>query len=223
MNYELKYKFSKRAFTLAEILVTLGIIGIVAALTIPNAVKKYQDVAYKAAYKRAYSALNQAFLSAKNKDLFVEAPNTTPRPTGFDKNFMSIMTQMKIAKTCTSGSDNAQCWSTDGEKYNSSYPSSSSYAYMDVSGMAWSQYWGGCSNIFVDTNGFKKPNQWGKDRFFFLIYDNYGRAEMSMSYPTKITLPVDNHSGACAHGKCGDANSPDYGTFYATSWILNSK
>lgn len=33
---------SKRAFTLAEVLITLGIIGVVAALTLPSVITNYQ-------------------------------------------------------------------------------------------------------------------------------------------------------------------------------------
>lgn len=36
-------KISQQAFTLSEVLITLGIIGIVAALTIPNIMTKYYE------------------------------------------------------------------------------------------------------------------------------------------------------------------------------------
>jgi prepilin-type N-terminal cleavage/methylation domain-containing protein len=35
---------AKRGFTLAEVLITLGIIGIVAAMTIPGLITKYQNM-----------------------------------------------------------------------------------------------------------------------------------------------------------------------------------
>ena len=50
----------KSAFTLAEVLITLGIIGVVAALTIPNLIAKYQLMECIAAYKKTISILNQA-------------------------------------------------------------------------------------------------------------------------------------------------------------------
>lgn len=49
------------AFTLAEILVTLGIIGIVAALTIPNITKKYTERAIITKYKKMYSTISNAY------------------------------------------------------------------------------------------------------------------------------------------------------------------
>ena len=50
---------SKWGFTLAEVLITLGIIGVVAALTIPQVVQNYQKQATATALKKAYSELNQ--------------------------------------------------------------------------------------------------------------------------------------------------------------------
>ena len=49
------------AFTLAEVLITLTIIGVIAALTIPNLLQKYQDEALKTAYKKTYNVLNNAY------------------------------------------------------------------------------------------------------------------------------------------------------------------
>ena len=47
-------------FTLAEVLITLGIIGVVAAMTRPTLMNSTQGAQYKAAYKKALSALSQA-------------------------------------------------------------------------------------------------------------------------------------------------------------------
>ncbi len=47
-------------FTLAEVLITLGIIGVVAAMTMPTLMNSTQGAQYKAAYKKALSALGQA-------------------------------------------------------------------------------------------------------------------------------------------------------------------
>ena len=50
----------KSGFTLAEVLVTLMIIGVIAAMTIPSLMQNTQQQEYKAAYKKAVSMLNQA-------------------------------------------------------------------------------------------------------------------------------------------------------------------
>lgn len=48
------------AFTLAEVLITLGIIGVVAAMTMPTLMNQTNGAQYKAAYKKALSAISQA-------------------------------------------------------------------------------------------------------------------------------------------------------------------
>ena len=48
-------------------------------------------------------------------------------------------------------------------------PTAGHAAFVDASGMAWTQISGSMSRIAVDTNGFKKPNQYGKDRFGFYV------------------------------------------------------
>ena len=49
----------KAAFTLAEVLITLGIIGVVAALTLPTVIQNYQKQVTVTKLKKAYSILGQ--------------------------------------------------------------------------------------------------------------------------------------------------------------------
>ena len=49
-----------KGFTLAEVLITLAIIGIVAALTIPSVISNYQQQEFKTGLKKAVSVLNEA-------------------------------------------------------------------------------------------------------------------------------------------------------------------
>ena len=49
----------KIAFTLAEVLITLGIIGIVAAMTCPTLVSKYRKAVVETSLKKTYSILTQ--------------------------------------------------------------------------------------------------------------------------------------------------------------------
>lgn len=51
----------KRAFTLAEVLITLGIIGVVAALTMPSLMANYKKSVAKNQFKKTYSTLTNAF------------------------------------------------------------------------------------------------------------------------------------------------------------------
>ena len=52
------------AFTLAEVLITLGIIGIVAAMTIPSLVQDYREKAQVTRVKKFYSVFSQAYTMA---------------------------------------------------------------------------------------------------------------------------------------------------------------
>ena len=51
----------KIAFTLAEVLITLGIIGVVASLTLPSVITSYKNQVTVAKLQKAYSVLNQAY------------------------------------------------------------------------------------------------------------------------------------------------------------------
>ncbi|MBO5386179.1 type II secretion system protein [bacterium] len=51
---------NRRGFTLAEVLITLGIIGVVAAMTIPNLIANTRSSQYRSAFKKAVSTLSQA-------------------------------------------------------------------------------------------------------------------------------------------------------------------
>ena len=55
-----------RAFTLAEVLITLGIIGVVAAMTIPSLINSYQHKVLETQFKKAYAILYQLVLQVQN-------------------------------------------------------------------------------------------------------------------------------------------------------------
>ena len=61
----------KLAFTLAETLITLGIIGVVAAMTIPSLITKIQDKQFKVKYKESISIVSQAM-----KSVYAESEET---------------------------------------------------------------------------------------------------------------------------------------------------
>ena len=66
------FKGTKNAFTLAEVLITLGIIGVVAAMTMPTLMGSTQEAQYKTAFKKNMSVLSQALgiAVAKNGEDF---------------------------------------------------------------------------------------------------------------------------------------------------------
>jgi type II secretory pathway pseudopilin PulG len=60
--------FTRFAFTLAETLITLGIIGVVAALTMPALVANYQKKVLETRIKKFYSVMQQAVNMKKAED-----------------------------------------------------------------------------------------------------------------------------------------------------------
>ena len=60
-----RFTSKKVAFTLAEVLITLGIIGIVAAMTMPALIQKNNNKVVETRLKKFYSAINQAVLMAE--------------------------------------------------------------------------------------------------------------------------------------------------------------
>jgi len=216
----------RRAFTLSEVLITLGIIGVVAAMTIPTLMNDIQDTQYKTAYKKAYSTLSQALSQANTDNALLESSGA------YDVNiltdFVTIMSYMKVQKTCydylTIGgaANNSQCWNRDGEGYNSSaYKNGSPMLYdlvaVDASGMSWATYARGYNYaILVDTNGMKPPNQMGKDRFIFALRDKAGNSGSVVSdVPIKVTPDSDNNSWTCNYNKCATENN-----YFPTTWLM---
>ena len=63
---KLTYTKGYRGFTLAEVLITLGIIGIVATLTLPALITKQKAKILENQFKKSYSSIQQAFILTKN-------------------------------------------------------------------------------------------------------------------------------------------------------------
>ena len=58
-------KKTMTGFTLAEVLITLGIIGVVAALTIPALIANHKKTAVETRLKKFYSVMNQAITQSE--------------------------------------------------------------------------------------------------------------------------------------------------------------
>ncbi|DAA89692.1 TPA: hypothetical protein CPT93_09680, partial [Candidatus Gastranaerophilales bacterium HUM_7] len=55
----------RQGFTLAEVLITLGIIGVVAAMTIPTLISNTNGAKFRSQFKKTLSTLNQAGLMSQ--------------------------------------------------------------------------------------------------------------------------------------------------------------
>lgn len=207
-----KYINSKRkvlAFTLAEVLITLGIIGVVAEITIPTLMANINDLHYKSAAKLAFSDLYNVYNKAVADKVIVS------RTGQFDLaassvDWTAIKSGFLIQQDCIEA-DLDLCWK-DGDKVNSGYPNTTfSGSFVDNSGRSWAQYFRSESIYLVDTNGFKGPNRFGKDRWIFGAANQQGTVGAA-GYNVKI-IPFGDSTAVstwCSTPPC-----------YYSSWIYN--
>ena len=90
----------KLAFTLAEVLITLGIIGVVAAITIPVLISNYQKKQLETQIKATYSTIQQTLRYAEDEDISystVADGNSKFLKEWFD-NFLAK--HMKVGQVC---------------------------------------------------------------------------------------------------------------------------
>ena len=94
-------------FRLAEVLITLGIIGVVAAMTMPTLMNSTQGAQYKAAYKKALSALSQAVTLNVALDEWSFADLDTAADSGYTlENLLSNrMNVVRTEKSTFKGAD----------------------------------------------------------------------------------------------------------------------
>ncbi len=169
---------NKAAFTLAEVLITLGIIGVVAAITIPNLIAAHQKKAAVTGIIAAQSILNQA-VKMYAQDTDEEGSNefdTTLSTKDFAEKYFKPY--LKVAQVCTKMSDG--CWKTanfygyydlSGKKQTETVP----YSLVLNNGMilGFNKIDGtNLISILVDINGRGGRNVLGKDIFVFYTYNN---------------------------------------------------
>ncbi len=114
----------KPAFTLAEVLITLAIIGVVAAMTIPILVANYQEKVFVTKLKHTYSILNSAFDMAIKEYGPINFWGANNR-YDIEPIYNKIMPQfLKILKTCEASNYEkiyTACWGKDYYKLNKSH------------------------------------------------------------------------------------------------------
>ena len=114
-------------FTLAEVLITLGIIGVVAAMTMPTLMNSTQGAQYKAAYKKALSAISQGItlnvaLDGGNfSDTVAGTAGVTTKPSDGDSVASILNSRMNIVKASTAA--NAGYGTTgEGDNATTNFP-----------------------------------------------------------------------------------------------------
>lgn len=185
------------AFTLAEVLITLGIIGVVAALTLPSVISNMQNSAKAQRIKKVYSVLQQA----TNKSIYDNGDladwyNENAYSGGFNVSLEIFERVIKpyynIVQICNSGSNNSAGYRVCGYKDVNFYALNGNAAIevslqkipivlSDGSVLVFrpvksnlseddsNPIWGYFWIVYYDDNGPKSPNKFGKDVFIFEI------------------------------------------------------
>ena len=169
------------AFTLAEVLITLGIIGIVAAMVIPSLINAYQKHVTVTRLKQTYAQITQAvkLSEADNGDItgwdMGSATQGNTAINSINKHFAQtyILPYLKYSRTCDSS--NSYCESS-GQKRNINNTGGGGTRWDQVYSaflMTGVQLFFSARNtyavILVDINGNSKPNMFGKDTFLFTL------------------------------------------------------
>lgn len=178
------------AFTLAEILITLGIIGVVAALTIPTLIANVQKQQYVTAFAKAYSTTQQMFKMYMS-DQGVTNLGDTALFDGFSfydagvQNEVDAMVHkyFKAVKACKAGASNDGSCKVTYKYLNIAgtidFFATGYYSFYTPDGMEigltlsssctadytkTGQMKADCGYIFADVNGTRGPNIVGRDR-----------------------------------------------------------
>ena len=182
-------------FTLVEVLITLGIVGIVAAITMPTIVNKYQKLQTVAKLKKAYTVLAQVMQRAVADNSAAELGIGETLDKNKVKDFFETYwyPYFNAPKIYNNSLGDTFYSCRNGNSYNSNISTNYQYGriffitkdgfsyYIKI--MTWSRNDKGDladpliasqQNVLIDINGIKPPNMLGKDVFYFLIDYEHG-------------------------------------------------
>lgn len=178
-------RLKKYAFTLAEVLITLGIIGVVSAMTIPSLVQKQREQETIAKLRVAQSVLTNAVKNAEVEYGDVETWGFTTT-SGKDATIIAekLKPFFKIAVDCGLNDPQGNCIPNSMYKQlngnnHSNYATQRGDTYKITLLNGSSVWWKGKQDdlriitFWVDVNGKYPPNTYGKDLFVF-AYENGG-------------------------------------------------
>lgn len=210
----------RKGFTLAEVLITLGIIGVVAAITIPGLITAYKKHVIASSLKRAVSSINQAIKQSESENGEMETWNKSLEQEEFIK--LYIRPYMNIALTCknitTCGYKQNKAWKNLNGQYNTYYEPTAykRVPFITMDGILYAFANNTFSTtiadndkiILIDINGPKPPNMHGQD--VFLLYRK--EAEDSI-VPYGAGLPLSDIKASCNKNNLG---------LYCAAWIYQN-
>lgn len=214
-------EYKQKAFTLAEILITLMIIGILAMATIPSLLQAFEERYFVSQLRKTYSALSEAYIKIRMDygDDFYK--NTAPGPVW--KKYLSVV------KDC--GSAGLGCFAPNymnlkgnanslninaNAHYKLVLKDGSVVAFVATGNYGYAKYKDDGTMppfVVVDLNGLKPPNATGRDIFMFIV----GKERI---IPFDWLVPSEMGSGYFTKYYC-QKDSPDLRNgFSCTRWVL---
>lgn len=166
-------------FTLSEVLITLVIIGVIAAITVPTMIANSNEQAIRSALRKNYQALEQAI-----RKYYIDngQPLDSSILGSWDSSLVDNFLNKYYNVSCIGFSCKAQetikYYSHDGKTVVSSiyFPIKNGLMLVDGTFISYNVMIGTHRCIIVDVNGpFKKPNVMGKDTFNFEIRSDDGK------------------------------------------------
>ena len=194
-NYRIRVRGKKTAFTLAEVLITLGIIGVVAAMTMPALIVNYQKKSLATQTQKFYSMMSQAVKQYMVDEGVDDLRNTPLTSTwnddlSYEENNLNVdkaqeaceefvQKYLKVVEVCENGCFADYYKAQNGEisldvgvrakwlNYTGKFALADG-AVLDIDS-GWDDFTP--INIYVDVNGRKGPNKigydlWGMDIFY---------------------------------------------------------
>lgn len=187
-------KQNKQAFSLAEVLIAISIIGVVALLTMPKLLNKTDDQEYKSNLKKGYSVLNQAFdlITCENGGYITPSISSCVANNGTGETCFkdALKAKFKYVQECNSGSTLGTCLPAVPRFYTGGADGTNWHMNSYIAGLQLGDGMGlgihlddpacatsfgtpavtnGCGWLTLDLNGIKPPNQWGKDLYSFMV------------------------------------------------------
>lgn len=155
----------KKGFTLAEVLITLGIIGVVVSLTMPTLIQNTKKSEATARIKKFISVVNQALISAESdygmrEDWVIGEMNNSDTAFEFLNTYIKpYIKSFEIEKRVLLNKNMATLRFVDGSQMSVKI--------------------GTCYDIYYDINGEKAPNELGRDIYAFILCRKSGTCNVN--------------------------------------------
>ena len=208
------------AFTLAEVLITIGIVGIVASLTMPSLIANYQKQQVVTQLKREYNVISNALRAAQAdygdyEEWELGQAGTIQSASDFADNYLlPYLSVLKKCETETSGECTYEYTALNGSsgrslaKYSRFILNDGAMIFVSTSSTS---VFPKLIYINIDINGNKKPNKMGKDLFVFAttlettqdIYKPTGRLTANGQTQTRETIKNNGIVG-CSRNARGE-------------------